>query len=110
MSLSLRLPLPLESEILAYSGRTGLSKSAVIVRSIQEFLRAHAQPSAFELYEEAMRGVSETDAIAAAPDSRAHKQAIAQAVRRKHAERSARASDAAASAVGGAARRRKKTA
>lgn len=91
MSLSLRLPTALESDIFAYSARTGLSKSAVIVRSIEAFLRSNAQPSAFDLYEEAMRGIGSSSNTPALKDARPHKQAIATAVRRKHAERSARA-------------------
>jgi predicted DNA-binding protein len=91
MSLSLRLSTALESEIVAYSTRTGLSKSAVIVRSIEAFLRSHAQPSAFDLYEEAMRSVSSADQSGDLQDARPHKQAIQAAVRRKHADRSARA-------------------
>lgn len=91
MSLSSRLPTTLETEVVAYSSRTGLSKSAVIVRSIEAYLRSHAQPSAFDLYEEAMRGISGADEIPASQDVRPHKQAVAAAVRRKHAERSARA-------------------
>jgi predicted DNA-binding protein len=91
MALSLRLPSPLESEILAYSTRTGLSKSAVIVHSIEAFLRSNTQPSAFDLYEEAMRNVSGATQTPTAPDQRPHKQAIADAIQRKHDERSARA-------------------
>ena len=55
MPISLRLPNEIESQIAGYSAREGLSKSAVIVRSIQEFLARHAQPSSFEIYQDAMR-------------------------------------------------------
>lgn len=95
MALSLRLPSPLESEILAYSTRTGLSKSAVIVRSIEAFLRSNAQPSAFDLYEDAMHSVHRAAYEPASQDARLHKQDIAQAIQRKHTERSARALQAA---------------
>jgi hypothetical protein len=95
MALSLRLPVALESEIVAHSVRTGSSKSAVILRSIEAYLRSNAQPSAFALYEAEMQSVSEVEAAAATPDPRAHKQAIVSAVRQKHAQRSARARQAA---------------
>ncbi len=55
MPISLRLPVEVEKQIAGYSARHGVSKSAVIVRSISEFLANHAQPSSFQIYEEAMR-------------------------------------------------------
>ena len=50
MPISLRLKPELEARIAEYCERTGLSKSAVIMRGISEFLDAHATPSAYDLY------------------------------------------------------------
>lgn len=95
MALSLRLPLPIEAQIAGMSARAGISKSALIVRSIEEYLNRHAQPSAFELYEEVMReSARKTHAISADPapvDARPHKQAVRAAVRAKQAQRVAAA-------------------
>ena len=55
MPISLRLPVETESMIADFGARNGLSKTAVIVRSIQEFLATHAQPSSLQIYEQAMR-------------------------------------------------------
>lgn len=103
MPLSLRLPSDLETEIASYGARLGISKSAVIVHSIREFLQRNAKPSAFDLYEHVMRDDrdpsskqnqdltnAETDAVNR--ETRPHKQAIREAFRRKHAARSARSS------------------
>ncbi len=91
MALSLRLPLPIEAQIAGLSARAGISKSALIVRSIEEYLNRHAQPSAFELYEEVMREssrkTSDISADAAAVDARPHKQTVRAAVRAKQARR-----------------------
>lgn len=43
--ISLRLPPDIETRIAGFGSRAGLTKSAVIVRSIEEFLARHAQPS-----------------------------------------------------------------
>ncbi|MDO5625152.1 MAG: hypothetical protein Q4G71_10725 [Pseudomonadota bacterium] len=88
MPLSLRLPAELESQLARYGQHAGLSKSAVIVRSIEEFMARHAQPDAHTLYEQTRprpqaRPQSERD------DPRPHKQAFAQAMRRKQAARQA---------------------
>ena len=54
MPISLRLPTEIEQQIVGFGARLGLTKSAVIVRSIEEFLAHHAQPSSLEIYEAAM--------------------------------------------------------
>ncbi len=41
MPMSLRLPADIETQIASFAARTGLTKSAVIVRSIQSFLAQH---------------------------------------------------------------------
>lgn len=99
MPVSLRLPTDIELQIAGYSARQGLSKSAVIVRSIQEFLAKHAQPTAFQIYEEVMQDAAKADAAHQHQDARHEaaeqrpvKRQVRQAIRRKHAERSARAS------------------
>ena len=97
MPISLRLPADLETQIAGFSARLGLSKSAVIVRSIQEFLAKHAQPSSLQIYEEAMRGTldapgpAKSDENSGAAEQRPHKLQARAAIRRKHAQRSERA-------------------
>lgn len=60
-------------------------KSAVIVRSIHEFLARNTQPSSFQIYEEVMREAAE---------QRPHRILVRDAIRQKHAERSASAAKA----------------
>ena len=95
MPISLRLPPRVEERIAEYSVRQGISKSAVIVRSIETFLAEHAQPSAYQLYLDAMQQAAAHPAAgaqkAAAGTARPHKLAIKQSLQRKHAERSVRA-------------------
>ena len=92
MPLSLRLPAEVDSQIASYSARLGLSKSAVIVRSIEEFLAKNAQPSAYQLYLDAMASV-QPDASASHTVA-GHKLTIQKALQRKHKDRSARAAKA----------------
>jgi hypothetical protein len=105
MPISLRLPLHVEAQIASYGVRQGISKSAVIVKSIQEFLAKHAQPTPQQIYDEAMSGMlaqsqesqattAIQDAAFEAAESRPHKLQVRDALRRKHAERSARAAQA----------------
>ena len=90
MPTSLRLPTEIESQIAGYSARQGLSKSAVIVRSIQEFLARHAQPSSFAIYQDAMRqaALPARDAQRAGAERRPLKIQARDAFRAKHAKRS----------------------
>lgn len=92
MPVSLRLPTEIEAQIAAYSAREGLSKSAVIVRSIQEFFARNAQPSALEIYEAVMRSesdLSDDNTLSQADALPPHKSMYQAKVRQKHAERSA---------------------
>lgn len=110
MPISLRLPDDIESQITGFGARQGLSKSAVIVRSIQEFLARNAQPTSFQIYEEVMREAlldaslgraalhDRSAAEVMAAEVRPHKLQIREAIRRKHAKRVARA-DAALKAT-----------
>lgn len=98
MPISLRLPVKTESMIADFGARHGLSKTAVIVRSIQEFLATHAEPSSLQIYEQAMRESTRARAASAVDDAtreaaekRPHKLAVRETIRRKHALRSARA-------------------
>ena len=98
MPISLRLPADIESRIAGFGARQGMSKSAVIVRSIQEFLARHAQPTSLQLYEDAMRDGAKADARnqrgdaqREAAEKRPGKIAVRDAIRRKHAARSGRA-------------------
>jgi predicted transcriptional regulator len=93
MPISLRLPKDIEDQIASFSARQGLSKSAVIVRSIHEFLARNAQPSSFQIYEDVMReGLDESrDAKREAAEKRPHKILVRDAIRQKHTERSASA-------------------
>lgn len=90
MPISLRLPADVETQIASFGARLGLSKSAVIVRSIQEFLAAHAHPSSLQIYEEAMRNAQDgtRDAGREAAERRPHKLQARAAIQRKHAQRS----------------------
>ena len=97
MPISLRLPADVETQIAGFSARLGLSKSALIVRSIQEFLANHAQPSSLQIYEEAMRGTQDapgrakSDEKSETAEQRPHKLQARAAIRSKHAQRSERA-------------------
>ena len=90
MPISLRLPEDLETQIAGFGERQGISKSAVLVRSIQEFLARHAQPTSLQIYEEAMReaGGQPDDARRQALEQRPLELAVRKAIRRKHAKRS----------------------
>jgi predicted DNA-binding protein len=96
MPMSLRLPLPVEAQIMGLSLRSGLSKSALIVKSIEEYLSRHAQPSAYDIYQEVMQESAGKAGAAHAPEQRAHKRAVRDAVRAKQAMRSSAASKAVA--------------
>ena len=92
MPLSLRLPAEVDSQIASYGARSGLSKSAVIVRSIEEFLAKNAQPSAYQLYLDAMASVQPDAGLSKTVAG--HKLAIQKALQRKHKDRSARGTKA----------------
>ena len=105
MPTSLRLPVDIEAELAGFGSRSGLSKSAVIVRSIQEFLARNAAPSSFQIYQEAVqagqhaqRAATGTPFKPGLPSEplgpRQPKPAVRQALRNKHAERSQRATNA----------------
>jgi predicted DNA-binding protein len=99
MAISLRLPLDIESQLVSFSARQGVSKSALVVRSIQEFLARNAQPSAYDLYLDALKTADDaasTDARRDAMPVRSSKLAARTAMQAKHAERSARATRALA--------------
>jgi hypothetical protein len=88
MPLSLRLPNLLESELAQYSARAGISKSAAIVRSIEEFMARHAQPNAHELYLQTLPTGEAPSGLAAKPaDPRPRKQAFRDAMQAKQAAR-----------------------
>ena len=108
MATSLRLPADIETRIAGYGSRLGLTKSAVIVRSIEEFLARHAEPSSLHIYEEAMRNAAyqhdgrranprddgEANALKAEMSRSPSKQQVLRSIRVKHAQRSARATSA----------------
>ena len=54
MPLSLRLPQSVEDELSEMSVRLGVTKTAVVMQSIREFLKLHARPSAQQIYSEIM--------------------------------------------------------
>ena len=95
MPISLRLPTEIEDQIAGFSARQGLSKTAVIVRSIREFLARNTQPSSLQIYEDAMRGGDDAsrDAKRDAAEQRSHKIVVRNTIRQKHAERSASAAE-----------------
>jgi hypothetical protein len=95
MPISLRLPTDIEMQIAGFGAREGLSKSAVIVRSIQEFLARNAQPSSFDLYKEALQSIDPgKDGLRLLAEQREGKLQLREAVRNKHAQRAAKASQA----------------
>ena len=95
MPVSLRLPPDIESKISEYAARQGLTKSAVILRSVREFLSRNAMPSAYQIYQDVMeRSAASPLPDRTAQESRPHKIAFRQAMQIKHAGRSARASRA----------------
>lgn len=51
MPISIRLKPQLEQRVAEYSVRKGISKSAVIARSLEDYLDRHAGPMLYELYE-----------------------------------------------------------
>ena len=97
MPISLRLPTDIEDQIAGFSARHGISKSAVIVRSIHEFLNRNAQPSSLQIYEEVMAGGADnssdvaSDAKREAAELRPLKIRMREVIRQKHADRSASA-------------------
>jgi gamma-glutamylcysteine synthetase len=97
MPISLRLPTDIENQIAGFSARQGISKSAVIVRSIHEFLNRNAQPSSLQIYEEVMRDGANNSSDAAsdaqreAAEQRPLKIRMREVIRQKHGERSASA-------------------
>ena len=107
--ISLRLPSDIDAQITGFGARQGLTKSAVIVRSIQEFLARNAQPTSLQIYQDAMRGAPNAavqrenqherdDAFRAAAEVRPHKLQVRQVIRSKHAKRATR-SGAAVKAI-----------
>ena len=102
MPISLRLPTDIENQIAGYGSRTGLTKSAVIVRSIQEFLARNAAPSSLQIYDQVMQqaddegGDIQADLLREGLEQRPVKLQARQAIQLKHAERSERASRALA--------------
>ena len=67
----------------------------MIVRSIGTFLVVHAQPNVYQLYLDAMQEARPApQRQRGAGETRPHKRAIQKAVRKKHAQRSARATQA----------------
>ena len=63
MPISLRLPVTLETQIAGFGLRAGISKTAVVVRSIQEFLAKNVQPTSRQLYEDAMREAQQAHVV-----------------------------------------------
>lgn len=107
MPISLRLSPDIETRLAGFGSRSGLSKSAVIVRSIQEFLAKNAVPSSLQIYQDVMQGAKQkrggvtssdvkTDLASEASALRPGKLAMRHALRSKHNERSKRASNALA--------------
>jgi predicted transcriptional regulator len=88
MPISLRLPNDMEAQLAGLSVRQKTSKSALIVRSITEFLKRHNEPTSQEIFEQAMRAAGgERPRTARQPEIRAHKLAVQDAIRRKAARR-----------------------
>jgi hypothetical protein len=96
MPISLRLPLNLETEVAERCEREGVSKTALVVRSIEDYLQRTRAPSAFELFEQAMSAadvaLAQRDAeLARVRAARPHKRAVVAAIQAKRASRAGRA-------------------
>ena len=92
MPVSLRLTPDVEDQITDYATRQGLTKSAVIIRSVHEFLARNAKPSAYQIYLDIMQeGDASPRVETGAQEACPHKIAFRQAIERKHAGRSASA-------------------
>jgi hypothetical protein len=97
MALSLRLPSDIEQMIVAYSASEGISKSAVIMKSIRDFFeRQKPQPTAYDIYLQVMAESKAEQAKNCKEDwyqidkeTRPHKIAIHKAMQAKHARRQA---------------------
>jgi predicted DNA-binding protein len=88
MPISLRLPTELEAQLAGLSARQKVSKSALIVRSIKEFLSQHTTPSSQEIYEQAIRGAGAAhESKNQRTELRQHKSAVRDAVLQKAAQR-----------------------
>ncbi len=96
MPISIRLPADIEAQISGFGTRLGISKSAVIVRSIQEYLARHVQPSSLQIYEAVMRDAQSVesgngkDPLSVAAEMRPHKLKVRAALRRKQSQRRTR--------------------
>jgi hypothetical protein len=88
MPISLRLPNDMEEQLAGLSVRQKTSKSALIVRSITEFLQRQNTPSSQEIYEHAVRAASSVRvSVERQPEARPQKLAVRDAVLRKAAQR-----------------------
>ena len=90
MPVSLRLPAELEAQLAEFGALHNTTKSAVIVRSVRDFLAAHAAPSMQEIYHQAMHVAERSTPAseAARTETRPHKLAFRERMRQKHAVRS----------------------
>ena len=90
MPLSIRLKPQLEQRVAEYAVRKGVSKSALIARSLEEYLDRNSGPSLFDLYE---RFFTSLPPEAREPDPRTAssvRKRYAAYVRAKHARRARR--------------------
>jgi predicted transcriptional regulator len=88
MPISLRLPNDMEAQLAGLSLRQKTSKSALIVRSITEFLQRHNAPTSQEIYDQALRSAGGTRvSTQREPEERTRKLAVRDAVLHKAAQR-----------------------
>ena len=91
MPVSLRLPADLEAQLAEFGARHNTTKSAVIVRSVRDFLALHAAPSMQDLYAQAMDAAERTAPTSdtARTETRPHKLAFRERMQQKRAVRTA---------------------
>jgi predicted DNA-binding protein len=88
MPISLRLPNEIETELARASAALGITKTALIHRGIEAYLRDHALPTAHDLY---LRTQPSASATRDTPiEQREHKQRFREAMHKKQAQRKAR--------------------
>jgi predicted DNA-binding protein len=89
MPISLRLPNEIETALARASAALGITKTALIHRGIEAYLRDHALPTAHDLYlrTQPNAGVARDMPI----EQREHKQRFREAMRKKQTQRKVRA-------------------
>jgi uncharacterized protein HemY len=89
MPLSIRLKPALEQRVAEYAVRNGKSKSAVIAKSVEEYLERNSGPELYALYQRVAPALPARPAKARGP-RRTVRERYAEYARAKHARRARR--------------------